>query len=46
MAKILRLCEECRIERLSHSERSLELMLPSALVARTVTILHHEFFGE
>lgn len=46
MAKVLRLCSESHIERISHSERSLELMMPSALVCKTVSILHQEFFGD
>ncbi|MDI3503112.1 MAG: aspartate kinase [Candidatus Cloacimonadota bacterium] len=46
IARVLKLTEHCQIERISHSERSLELMLPSEKVATTVSLLHHEFFGE
>ncbi len=45
MAKVLRICLNSHIDRISHSERSLELMLPSTQVAKTVTLLHQEFFG-
>jgi aspartate kinase len=46
IAKIIRLCKDFSIQRISHSERSLELMLPSHQVKETVALLHHEFFGE
>lgn len=42
LAKVLRLCANSHIDRISHSERSLELMLPSTQVSKTVVLLHHE----
>jgi aspartate kinase len=46
MAKVMKLTEHNHVERISHSERSLELMLPTTQVAKTVALLHQEFFGE
>jgi aspartate kinase len=45
-AKVMKLTEHNHVERISHSERSLELMLPTTQVAKTVALLHQEFFGE
>lgn len=46
MAKVMKLTEDIDIKRISHSERSLELMLPTQEVAKTLALLHQELFGE
>lgn len=46
MAKIMKLTEAIDIKRISHGERSLELILPTQQVAKTLVLLHQEFFGE
>jgi aspartate kinase len=45
MAKVLRLCANSHLQRISHSCRTLELMLPAVQVAKTIALLHQEFFG-
>lgn len=45
MAKVLRLCANSHLQRISHSCRTLELMLPAPQVAKTIALLHQEFFG-
>ncbi len=42
MAKVMKLTEDNQIKRISHSERSLELMLPTQQVAKTLALLHQE----
>ncbi|MCB5264978.1 MAG: aspartate kinase [Candidatus Cloacimonetes bacterium] len=43
MAKVMKLTEDNEVKRISHGERSLELMLPSQQVAKTLVLLHQEF---
>jgi len=43
MAKLMTVTQDCGIMRISHSERSLEMMLPSKEVHKTVALLHREF---
>jgi aspartate kinase len=42
LAKVISLTSDMDIQRISHSERSLEMMLPSDLVNKTVALLHKE----
>lgn len=46
IARVLKLTGAVDIKRISHGERSLELMLPTKQVAKTLVLLHQEFFGE
>ncbi|MDD3104138.1 MAG: aspartate kinase, partial [Candidatus Cloacimonetes bacterium] len=46
MARVLKLTQTIDIKRISHGERSLELILPTQQVAKTLVLLHQEFFGE
>ncbi|MCK9557147.1 MAG: aspartate kinase [Candidatus Cloacimonetes bacterium] len=46
IARVLKLCANSHLTRISHSERSVELMLPAPQVAKTVASLHQEFFGD
>ncbi len=42
MAKVIKLTQVSQIQRISHSERSLELIMPDSEVEKTVAILHKE----
>ena len=46
LARIMQLCADLNPIRISHSERSLELMLPASNVAKAVAVLHQELIGE
>jgi len=46
VATVVQSCKGMGLKRISHSERSLELMLPAENVAETVRILHHELIGD
>jgi aspartate kinase len=46
LARVMDLCADLAVERIAHSERSLELMLPTGNVAKAVAILHQELIGE
>jgi len=46
VAQVMKLCKDYHVMRISHSERSLELMLPVEHVAKAVAALHHELIGE
>lgn len=46
VAEVMQLSSDLGVKRISHSERSLELMLPEQNVARAVALLHHELIGD
>ncbi|MCD8479695.1 MAG: hypothetical protein LRZ88_05380 [Candidatus Cloacimonetes bacterium] len=46
LARVMDLTADMQVERIAHSERSLELMLPTQNVARAVALLHQELIGE
>ena len=43
MARVMKLTEDNEVKRITHGERSLELMLPTQQVAKTLALLHQEF---
>ena len=45
LAAVMKSCRHQQVMRITHSERSLELLLPSVHVNETVAILHQEFIG-
>jgi len=46
LAKILELCAGMELIRVNHTERSIELMMPSRQVKECVRLLHDAFIGE
>jgi len=46
LARILELCSGMELLRVSHTERSIELMMPSRQVKECVRVLHNAFVGE
>jgi len=46
LARILKLCAGKDIHRISHTDRSIEIMLPSDQVKDCVALLHKELFGD
>ncbi|MCB5229537.1 MAG: aspartate kinase [Candidatus Cloacimonetes bacterium] len=46
LAVILELCQDIQLIKVSHSERSIELLLPTHNVQECLQRLHHKFLGE
>lgn len=45
LARILKLCAGFKVQRITHTERSIELLMPSEEVKDCVARLHKDFFG-